>query len=131
MNVRFATNDEGLRVAELLDVSGFTIDDLDWSEIYPNWLIAEENEEVIGCLQIIPSKPVGWLELLSLERNMGKKRKARAVKALVSNGAALLKGMGAQVAMGVIPADLGEYIKVLEHRGAREANRGIILAKRL
>ncbi len=130
MNIRLATNDDGGRIQELLTEGGFTVEGLDWSDIEPYWLVAEE-EQIIGCIQIILAKPVGWLEFLGLEPSLGKKRKARAMKALVSHGAALLKGFGAQLAMGTVPEDLESYLTVLRHRGAVVTSRAVIVAKRL
>lgn len=131
MNLRLANNLEGARIAELLLQNEFTIDGLDWTEVYPHWLVAEDGESIIGCVQIILSRPVGWLELLSLEPALGRKRKARTVKALVSHGAALLKGFGAQVAMGSVPDGLESYMTVLLRRGAVVTSRGFMVAKRL
>ena len=39
---------------------------MDWSEVYPFWLVAED-EKIVGALQIILAKPIGWLEMLVLD----------------------------------------------------------------
>jgi hypothetical protein len=131
IQIRLATDDDGPRIAGLLAASGFTIDGLDWSEVYPYWLVSEEGGAITGCVQIVMGRPIGGLERLSLDPDMGRRAKARTVKALVSHGAALLKGFGAQVAMGMVPDELAGYLKVLRHRGARDVGHGIVMAKRL
>ncbi len=42
---------------------------------------------MIGAIQIILAKPIGWLEMLSLDPELSHRDQAQAVKALVEFGA--------------------------------------------
>ena len=39
----------------------------DWAGIYPYWLVAEREDQVIGALQILHGRPAGRLEFLGLD----------------------------------------------------------------
>lgn len=121
----------GPRIGELVKAAGFQADGLDWSEVHPHWLIAKRDSEIIGCLQIVLSKPMGWLENLSIEPSLSRRAKERTIKVLLEAGLAALKVFGAQLAVGCVPDDLESYIKVLENRGAVNTGHGFVMAKRL
>ena len=129
--IRLATNEDGPRIGELARQSGFTVDGLDWSEVHPFWLVAERGGEIVGAIQIILAKPIGWLEMLVLEPDLSDISRARVVKALVEDGTTALRGFGAQVAMGSVPFELKAYKRVLKKRGAVVAFSGNTMIKRL
>jgi N-acetylglutamate synthase-like GNAT family acetyltransferase len=128
--VRLATNADGPRIGELLTGMGFR-DALDWSDIAPYWLVAEEEGRIIGAVQTVLGKPVGWMELLSIDPGLSHKRKAMVVRALIYRGMALLQGAGAQMVMFSVPHELRSYRAVLERRGGVVVGAGNIMAKRL
>ncbi len=130
MNIRLAQNSDGPRIGELAKHSGFTVDGLDWSEVHPFWLVAED-EKVIGALQIILAKPIGWLEMLVLDPDLAELARARAVKHLAAAGMTALKRFGAQLVMFSVPYEEKSYKKVLKKRGAVVTSSGNVLAKRL
>lgn len=137
MKIRMAQDDDGETIRELVTGAGFSIDDLDWSRVYPYWLVAESFDKssggagVIGCIQVCIGLPVGRLEMLGVARVLSDSQRAKAVKALLLYGAATLQQAGAGLAMGVIPFELRAYTKILTRRGVRVVNRGNIVAKRL
>lgn len=131
MKVRLAADADGPRIGELARASGFAVEGIDWSHVWPFWLAAELDGRVIGAIQIILTKPIGWLEMLSVDPELDTRGKALAVKALVSFGAMSLKHFGAQMAMGTVPAELTRYIRVLEKRGVVDTGSGQMMAKRL
>ena len=131
MKVRLATDDDGPRVGELARDSGFGVDGIDWSHVHPFWLVAERDGEVVGAIQIILSRPIGWLEMLSVAREISHREQAMAVKALVERGLLSLKVFGAQLAMGVAPSEMPGYQRILEKRGAVDTGSGQTFAKRL
>ena len=132
MNVRLASDQDGPRIGELARASGFGVEGIDWSRVHPFWLVAERNgPPVIGAIQIILARPIGWLEMLSLAPNLKPREQALAVKALVERGMLSLKAFGAQLAMGSVPSDLEGYMRVLTKRGAVIASTGNVFAKRL
>ena len=130
MKIRIAQNEDGPRIGELAKQSGFTVDGLDWSEVHPFWLVAED-EKIIGALQIILAKPIGWLEMLVLDPELTELARARVVKQLASAGMTALKGFGAQLVMFSVPYEEKSYKKALKKRGAVVTSSGNVLAKLL
>ncbi len=131
MNVRLAQDADGSRIGELARHSGFTVDGLDWSEVHPFWLVAEREGEIVGAIQIILAKPIGWLEMLVLESDLSHRDRARAVKSLVTAGLTSLKGFGAQLVMGAVPFEEKSYKRALKKRGAVVTSSGNVLGKLL
>ena len=130
MKIRIAQNEDGPRIGELAKQSGFTVDGLDWSEVHPFWLVAED-EKIVGALQIILAKPIGWLEMLVLDPELTELARARVVKQLASAGMTALKGFGAQLVMFSVPYEEKSYKKALKKRGAVVTSSGNVLAKLL
>lgn len=131
MKIRLAQDVDGPRIGELAKLSGFTVDELDWSEVHPFWLVAEREGEIVGTIQIILAKPIGWLEMLSLDPELGHREQAMAVKALVLCGKQSLKVFGARVVMGVVPTEMTGYMRILEKRGAVDTGSGNTFAIRV
>ena len=131
MKVRLAQDADGPRIGELARASGFGVEGIDWSRVHPFWLVVERDGEVVGTIQIILSKPIGWLEMLSLDPGLSHRDKAVAVKALVQFGAMSLGIFGAQMAMGSVPSELTGYMRVLAKRGVVDTGSGQTMAKRL
>lgn len=129
IKIRLAQNEDGPRIGELARQTGFSID-LDWSEVHPFWLVAED-EKIIGALQIILAKPIGWLEMLVLDPDLTPLARARVVKRLASAGMTALKRFGAQIVMFSVPFEEKAYKKALKKRGAVVTSSGNVLAKRL
>ena len=135
--IRMAQDEDGGTIRDLVTGAGFSIDGLDWSKVYPYWLVAESLDKssggagVVGCLQVHRALPIGRLEMLAANQALSDSQRAKAVKALVFHGMAMLAKAGAGLAMGVIPFELRAYTKILKRRGARIVNRGNIIAKRL
>lgn len=131
MKIRLAQDADGPRIGELARHSGFTVDGLDWSEVHPFWLVAEREGEVIGAIQIILAKPIGWLEMLVLAPELTDIARARIVKQLASAGMTALKGFGSQLVMFSVPFELKGYKRALKKRGAVVTSSGNVLAKKL
>ena len=132
IEIGLASNDDGSRLRELSMQEGFpSADDLDWSDIYPYWLVARINGEVMGCIQIAMSKPVAYAEMLSIDRSVGHKSRALMVKELVLQASGTLARGGASMVVGMIPFELKSYKKILKKHGAVVVASGNLLAKRL
>ena len=131
LTVRLARDADGSAIAGLARRGGFEIDGLDWSDIEPYWLVAGDRERIIGALQIILGKPIGWLEILVVDKELDHRMTAIAVKALVERGMTLLAGFGASAVMGSVPDDLRDYMDVIERRGGVTQSHGTLFSKRL
>ena len=130
-HIRLAENKDGRVIRGLVEKQFGVLEQLDWDDIAPYWLVAERDGRIVGAIQTCPSRPVGRLEMLTVDRTLGHREKALVIKALAYAGMGLLKGhRSAQVQM-FIPEDLSEYRAVLEKRGAVILDTGHMLAKRL
>lgn len=132
IDVRAAQNSDGPRIGELAKQSGFPVDGLDWSEVSPWWMVAEDDGKVIGAIQVMLAKPIGWLEMLVMDEGLSELERARVVKALVlEKGQGVLAGFGAQLLIGVIPFQHKAYKRALEKRGGVIFDSGNLMVKRL
>lgn len=127
--IRLGTNADGPRIGELVAEGGFDVIGLDWTLIEPYWLVADTGEEIVGCLQVLPGRPVGRLELLAAEDSLTHRERAMVVKALLEQGMVTLQRAGVQLATGLIPFDHKEYKRLLKKRGAVVIASGNMLAK--
>lgn len=116
--IRRAQSGDEPQIVRLLVAAGWQLDDLDldWASSLPHWLVAA-NQAVVGCLQVALGKPVGYLELLAVDRQLPKETQALAVKGLCLAGAETLHQYGAQLAAGMIAFQDKGWKKVLLKRG--------------
>ena len=57
--IRLAQDSEGEDIHHILDEVGQIPDGLDWSRVYPYWLVAEHDGIIVGCAQVLPGFPLG------------------------------------------------------------------------
>ncbi len=131
VTVRMAENSDGPTIGALVVAAGFAVATLDWAVVHPWWLVAEIDGEIVGCIDILPSRPVGRLEMLATHPDLSNRKRAVVVKALVLQGTAVLEQAGCERAAGLVPEELPGYRRILEHRGARVIAEGALYAKRL
>jgi hypothetical protein len=129
--VRFAEDAEGEAVRQIVKGQHGVSGALKWDRINPFWLVAELDGRIVAALQTCPSRPVGRLEMLSLDRNLTVRQHAAVFKALVLAGMGLIKGHGAEQVQIFVPEDLTEYRTFLEGRDAVVVDTGFMLAKQL
>lgn len=103
---------------------GMTDVDLDWTDIYPYWLIAEFDEAPIGMIQVCPSKPIGRLEMLYVKPDTPFGARKVATAMLMVSGVEVLKGYGAQYVSGVVSFKNKRFKEWLKRRGAVTAISG-------
>ena len=131
VEVRLARDDEGERVRELVKHSGFVFDGLefDWSRIHPFWLLAFEKQSgrAVGTVQVCPGRPVGRLEILSVDPEAPPRVIAYAVRQLLLAGRLTLRSWGAQAVSGLCPDSEPGYLRVLEGMGAVILDEGTIV----
>lgn len=129
--VRLATDKDGEAVRRLVEKQHGVLETLKWDRIAPYWLVAEMNGEIVGALQTCPSRPVGRLEMLSLDKRLIHAARAITVKALAYAGMACIRENGAEQVQMFVPEDLSDYRAILEARGAQVLDTGHMLGKRL
>ena len=132
--IRMAKNDDGDRIAELMEKVGFFQWEnwrIDWHDIEPNWIAAEIDGDVVGVIQVVPAKPIGRIECLTVEPDLSLMMKYRVVKMLTSHAVATVKMYGAQVVSSMIPWRYEDYLHGALNRGWIEFDSGAMVGKRL
>ena len=130
-NIRLATNADGPEIGELVEAGGFRVDGIDWSDIEPYWLVAENGAGIIGCLQVLPGKPIGRIEFLVVDEGLSHRERALVSKALGIQGYATLKMAGSQAASNLVNFKDKGFKRILKRRGARVMASGNMFLKRL
>lgn len=129
--IRLAGNEHGLLIAELLKENGIDLPATDWSVVSQHWLIATVEENVIGCVMVIPTKPIAFLEFLFVSPSAPFKLRAIAVRKLALQGAGTLMLAGCSWALGTISRQHQVWKEILEKNGAVSVGNVAMMAKRL
>ena len=95
VKIRLATDEAGLLIADVLKSNGIELPFANWSKVFPSWLIATVDDDVIGCVQVMPAKPVGYAEWLYVKPSAPFKMRAIAVHKLIYAAIATVQQAGA------------------------------------
>lgn len=135
MEVRLAINSEGSIIRKLAEYSTLPQefkDVLDWDDIYPYWLVAENGAGIIGCIQVCPGKPVGRVENLSIDPTASGQMRAKAFKMLVDEGLNTLRQMGSTASSSMVLFENKAAKRVFKrHFGGKVTASGNIIMKAL
>lgn len=113
VEIRLAVNESGPSIAEVLKENGIAFG-ADWSNVFPHWLIATVDEHVIGCCQVLPSQPVGYVEFLFVRPTAPFKLKAIALRKLIVQSMSTLSMAGCQYVGGVVGQKNAKFADVIE-----------------
>ena len=130
-NIRLATDEDGPEIGNLVWQGGFRVDGIDWTDIGPYWLVAENGAGIVGCIQVCPGKPIGRAEFLSVDEKLTHREQAVISKALVIQGCATLSLWGSQAASSMVSFKNKGFKRILKRRGARVMSSGNMFLKRL
>lgn len=127
MKIRIATDDDAPRIRELVNPHI----DMNWSAVYPYWLVCER-EGIVGCINVCMSKPIGVLDQLGVDPELGPHARAKVVRELIMQGQATLRKAGAEASISLIPFSQRSYKRALKkHFGAEVVGQGNIVMARL
>jgi hypothetical protein len=129
--LRIAENADGKAIGELAWSAGFTVEGVNWEDIYPYWLVAELHGGIVGAIQVLPGKPVGRLEMLCVDKSLRKRDRGKVVMALLYQALAVLELHGAKFASGFIPTEMQSYVRVISKRGAWTCGFGELALARI
>jgi hypothetical protein len=129
VRARFARDSEGMAVAQMVHCSHEAVPNVTWGKIYPYWMVAEKDGEIVGCVQVCYSMPIGRLEFLSFAPNLPFRTRALAVKALLNLGTLALKNTGAQMVAGCVGFEQKSFKEILKAHGCRVLTSGNVLAR--
>lgn len=88
VKIRLALDETGPLIAEILKENGIDLPGMSWEKVWPHWLIATVDDDVIGCLQVMPSKPIAYCEMLCVTGKVSFKLRAIAIRKLIQQGIA-------------------------------------------
>ena len=131
INVRLAQNEDGDTIHDLLHADGLRLEGLDWSDIYPHWLVAEMGVGIVGCIQVLLGKPVGFIEFMATAKALSHRERAGVAQALYDQSLASLKTYGAQMIAGTISFEMKAWKRVVKRRGGVVLASGNVLIKRV
>ncbi|MGE0373177.1 MAG: hypothetical protein AB7Q01_15015 [Gammaproteobacteria bacterium] len=107
------------------------LDRLDWSDLGGQWIVVDDGQQIAGCVQLLPGKPIGRAENLAVDPALSPRQRARVVSMLIRTSIMLLRRAGCGAIISAVPDDLDGYQTILERRGAVSLYPGQILIKRL
>ena len=133
IEIRLAQNTDGESMGALAERCGFAFGDwdIDWSDIYPYWILAEVDGEIIGMLNVCPGKPFGRLEMMCVEPTIGQAERRQTIVDLDQQGRAVLVQYGCQGSMCNISFGDKGFKRFAKKHGYRVISSGNLLLKRL
>ncbi len=113
---RGALNSDGARIQELVDPGGVCYPGVSWDSVEPWWVVVLDEDRIIGCVQVIASKPIGHVEFLGLEESLTDSQKAYAIKVIERYAQVQLHLSGVFIARSSIPYTEKQWKKIVKKR---------------
>ena len=130
VKVRLALDSAGPLIAEVLKENNIEIPGASWDHVFPNWLVATVGDDVIGCIQVMPAKPVGWLEFLFTKKSAPYKFRVIAFRKLLEQGAGTLQMAGCSYVLGTVEPGNKAFMDILAKYQAINVGRVNLMAWR-
>lgn len=131
VQIRLALDEAGPLIAEVLKENGIEIPGADWNRVFPHWLIACDGDQVIGCVQVMPAKPIGYCEFLFAKPSVSFKLRAIAIRKLILQGIATVHLGGASYCACTVDTKNQKFLGVLERMNCSKVHDGMVMVKRL
>lgn len=130
VKIRLAPDGAGVLIQKILEDNDVILEGINWSEsIYPYWLLATVDEDVIGCVQVIPAKPFGIIEFLYFDPKAPFKMRAIAAQKLILQAMSNLYQGGVNYSMSFVEQVNGKFYDIIE-KYAVKVGEGSIFMKR-
>ena len=113
MEIRLAVNEAGPAIAAVLKANGIVLEGADWSRVFPDWLIATVDDDVVGCCQVVVSKPVGYVEFLFVMPDTPFKIRAIAIRKLMIQSMNTLYHGGCNYVGGIVAQKNNKFADVI------------------
>lgn len=130
VDIDLAQNDEGDDIAAVLLANDVEFE-ADWSTVFPHWLVATVEGRIVGCCQILVSKPIGYIEFLFVHPETPFKLRAIALRKLLLGGISTLHRAGCQYVGGAVDTKNKKFANVLADLKFFRAGSADLLVKRL
>src|SRR3990167_1985870 len=131
VQIRIAIDETGPIICELLRENGLVIPAADWTRVFPNWLIACVDDEVIGCIQVMPAKPVAWCQMLFVKPAASFKLRAIAVRKLLMAAVSTAHAYGASYLAGAVDTSNRKFGDILKKHNVVTLSTADLVAKGL
>jgi hypothetical protein len=133
VTVALATPEDMDDVKRLCQQMGYGLpyNDIDWEGSFPYWIVARINEDIVGCLQVVPSRPMGYAEFMALDEALEPMPKARVFKALETQARAVMQLCGSSMMGCMVTFPFKNFKKLLKRRGYDVVASGNMLATRI
>lgn len=120
--IRLALDEAAPEIERILQENGLAIE---CDKCFPHWFIATVDDKVIGCVQSLPAKPVGYMNFLYVTGAPFKLR-AIAVRKLLIQGMASVYEYGGKYVAAHVPVKFRDVAAKLNFVGDGE-----LMVKRL
>lgn len=112
--VRLARIEDGDAIKELLASENMDIQGINWLNNEPFWAVAERDDEVVGCIQIVGSKPIGYINFLVVKKEC----RGKVTFGLISYALQQFRAMGVSGFIFFVGDDMGRWAKTVVRGGA-------------
>jgi hypothetical protein len=131
VTVRLARPDEGPLVGQLVKAwGGPGWDWLDWSNVYPYWLIGEIQGVPCGVIMAVPGKPFGRADFLATDPSLTKRQTAMMARDLGFAAVEACKQFGGQAVLSTFSDQDPSWQRIAHRRGWIPFNAGTFAMKR-
>ena len=127
--IRLALDETGPTISEILKANGIELPGANWSKVFPHWLIACDRDDVIGCVIVLPAKPVGYAEFLFVKPSISFKLRALAIRKLIIAAMATIQAGGAAYVGAVLDAKNDKFMGVLTKLNFVRASNNTMMVK--
>lgn len=107
------------------------LEHLDWTNLGGQWLVVMKADAVVGCIQVLPGKPIGRVDFMVLDDSLTQREKSEATSMLIQQVTMLLRMAGVGAMISVVPDDPDGWPVVLERRGWVPIADGMMMIRRL
>ena len=131
VEIRLAVNETGPAIEAILRLNGVELPGATWGKVFPHWLLATHGDEVIGCCQVVHSKPVGYIEFLMVHPEVPFKLRAIALRKLLYQSMNSIYAYGAQYVGGVVAKENRKFAEVIDKMGFVKTFPADVFVKRI
>lgn len=128
--IRLATNSAGPAIAAVLKENGIDLPGVKWDDVMPHWLIATQDDDVIGCCQVLVAKPFGFVDFLFVRPSVKFKVRAIAIRKLMLQGIRTLEVAGCSYA-GAFVSEKNRKLADVVGKIATPVGKSELMVKRL
>lgn len=129
--IRLALDEAGPKILEIIEANGVRLPYADFSKVFPHWLIATVDDEVIGCVMVLPAKPFGFVEFLLVKPWAPFKLRAIAIRKLCLQAAGTLQVYGSSYLWCTVNSNNKKFGDILKKHGMVKSIDGELMVKQL